>query len=393
MRKKELKLPIVGNTLLLEADEVVELIPESILAKIKQAEEHPVFALFDIGTEGIANGTIQSDQVKMPWYKQLWTKAAVSQLVSKIKEKAENIYINHARANDTRRVVGSIIHAYEVVKQGITKAMAIGYITDEQVAKKMQAGELDICSIEATCLFSEQEGPKGPLWKVESVKDFNGLAVANSKVTKPGFADASVVAVVAALAKEDDDDESGKHRKARGMLTVTEIKTAIAELGLTPDRLFSVQELTSCPAVKGAIDSDVQAKIAKKEETIKNLESELKPLRALSFATKRSELIQGSELVKNEPKSLVQYLKDVIDVDISGLSEAEATVKVDASIKKAIGVAKAHGIVFKDKEEEDKNKTNKEDDTGSKNANKKEEKKEIDKEDMTLPENNPLIPA
>jgi hypothetical protein len=393
--KEAKKIQMVGSICLMSSKEVLDFVPKEIYEDIKKRDATPMFAMMSIGNQGESRGAMFEGTPGMgkklsAWYKQLWPLRAVKQLVSYMKGKSYvPLYEAHPDGDPTeqRPVVGTIINGIKKVIDNVTHAVGIAYINNYGTRKKLERGDFNACSLEATCIFSEAEN----MFKyiVENVKSLSGVALCNSEVTPPGFDDANILAVVTAMAPpsddDDEDDEGGKKRKRSKAVTIEEVKKYIKDHEVRPGTLFSTEEMTKDGKVIEAFKTEHDKEMEELKKTNKDLTEKLKPLEKQTHSTRVAEAIGNSDLLKDELKEVVGYLKKSVSVE--AVEGEDLQITVDKAVKVALENMKTAGIKTKFAEAEEE----KEDD----DPKKKEEKgkhKEKDKSDMTDPDNNELIP-
>jgi hypothetical protein len=371
---------------LLSAPEVTEYIDAGVLAEIKQYDDAPVFAMMTIGCEGESTGALHNgpnlDRVPEHMeYKQLWPLKAIKELVTQLKQKAIPIFTNvhDVEGKLNRRPVGRLVAATKKVIKNATHAMGVAYITDMPTRSKLKTGDLNACSMEAKCIFSKAE--RAVSWIVQKVTDVMGVVLFNGNIVQPGFKDASIHAVVTAMAVEDEKGQEDME------ITRQDVKQYIEKHSLLPTDLFSVQTLTSEPKVKDCIDNEVGVAVKAKDAEITELKAELAPLKSKLAEGQVTDLIGSSELLKDEAIPLVDYLKKVLVVE--GTVDQAA---VDAKVKAQLAIIKSSGITFGEKKADDDNKDKDKDKDKDKSADDTDTGDKV-AEDYTKAENNQLIPT
>jgi hypothetical protein len=142
--------------------------------------------------------------------------------------------------------------------------------------------------------------------------------------------------------------------------------------------------------VKDLIDNEVANAVKAKDTEIAALASELAPLKQKLAVGEVANMISKSDIVKDETKPLVEYLKKLVKVDGDVTAES-----VDKVIKEQLALIKSAGIKFSDKPAGDiEDKTGKDKDKRKPGDGDKSGIADDDKtvEDYTTPENNSLIP-
>jgi len=395
--KQAKKIQIVGSICLMSNKEVLDYVPTEIYDDIKQKDATPMFAMMSIGNQGESRGALFEGTPGMgkkmsAWYKQLWPLKAVKQLVNYMKGRSfVPLYESHPDGDPTeqRPVVGTIINGIKKKIKNVMHAVGIAYINNYGTRKKLERGDFNACSLEATCLFSESDN----MFKyvVENVKSLSGVALCNSETTPPGFDDANILAVVTAMAPpsddDDDDDDEGKKRKRSKAVTIDEVKKYIRDHEVRPGTLFTTEEMTKDGKVKEAFQTEHEKEMEELKKQNKDLTEKLKPLEKQTHKARVADAIGNSDLLKDELKEVVGYLKKSVSVD--AVEGEDLQVTVDKAVKTALQDMKETGIKTKFAESSDEEKG---DDDDPKKKAEKGKKKEADKSDMTNPDNNDLIP-
>lgn len=390
MKKEDKTVLITGGITALAESEVLKYVPSEEYARIKAEDPHPMFIMATVGYEGEANGQLwegdlESGKRLSNWYKQLWPLKAVKALTAMMKRSTYPIYTEHQTGQEVnqRVSVGTIINATKRVINNVTHSVAIAYINNYRVRKAIENGELDSASIEATCTFRESAANMFH-YIVEDVKEFFGIALC--KQEQAGFQDASILAVVTAMAEgHDHDNEEGSEGDKD--MKISEVKEWIREHGIQPVALFAVEDLTKVAEVKAAFETDFEEQTKKKDETIKTLTDELAPFKKQAAQSKVSDMVRGSELLKDAEKNVVDYLASTINVDVTDCDKPQEAV--DKAIKAQMDLINSTKLA--------EIKTKATDKAGSKGGAGKsdeetDETDENDEKDMTIPANNELIP-
>ena len=306
------------------------------------------------------------------------------------------LYEAHAPGEDSRNIVGNIVASTKKVIKGVTHAIGIAYINNYGTRKKISSGEFDACSLEANVLFEKSEN----LFRyiVRDVKELFGIALCNSEVNPPGFADAKILAVVNAMAENDDEEErarSNKQSKGDGMVTINDVKDYIREHGVAPNVLFSTEQLTQDAKVKDMLNNEIANKTDELKKKQTELEAELKPLKALAANGAVEAMIAKSDLLKDEYTDVVDYLKSTLKISVDGVHDPQKTV--DEAVKAQLDIMAKAKFKTKTSEAGDKGDETKDKDNDDKkgentNTENKEEKSPEGKEDYTKPADNDLIP-
>lgn len=322
---------VTASLKLMNGDEVMQHVPDSVLSRIKKDDPHPVFAMMNIGYEGESSGSVDLPE-NISWFKQLWPLKAVKQLVNFLTgSKKPNVYEFHTDDENERVAVGSVVSGFKEVVYDVTHAIAVAYINNFNTRNRLETGFLDICSLEATCEFMQTDNPFK--YAVKNVKSLTGIALGSSSVETPGFAEASIIAVVENMKKKDELEGKVKNMEDTSKpITMGQVKVWIQDSKIRPDQLFTVQDLTAVEAVVSAIKSDFEETLEKKENEVKDLKGKLEPFLKSQAGERAKTAVLGSKLLEKEEKKIVEYISNVINVDATGLDDEGLQKKVDEEI-------------------------------------------------------------
>lgn len=185
----EEKIKFTAKLQQMASSEIMNIIPNDIYDEIKQRDSHPLFQAYVVGHEGEVIATMPGiGQRILNWF---------SSAINKIWEKlsygtklfhGHNVDSSHEGRQSIGEVVGKAIRTIK----SKTNAIAIAYIYPE-----FRDLPLNVASIEANI----QINPDNTVQDVD-VRDITGIALGNSAVDKPGFADATLLSQIQAMAKE-----------------------------------------------------------------------------------------------------------------------------------------------------------------------------------------------
>ena len=193
MKQEHLSVNILAHISEMAATDVL---PISVIQKIKELDPHPFFVVYDIGGEGVSLGKIDHKKEK-----KIWSFSAIKELAHKVKEDKAGIIRGHnIPGENTKRSGGQIIHAFTKRIKDSLHAIAIAWLTDNQLIKDVQDGILDVCSIEGDVLLA-RESPTNT-WFIKSIEQIKNLALGSSSVEDPGFAGAGILATIQEMNKE-----------------------------------------------------------------------------------------------------------------------------------------------------------------------------------------------
>lgn len=225
------------------AADVLEMVPEEILNRIKRTDKNPVFRAYAVAHEGFSEGHLvgKGSIIKK------WVASAIQKIYSKL-QAGLKIFHNHIEDNrhEGRAVVGELVgKKLQQLKSRLT-AIAIMYIKPAFAALP-----LDVASIEADISLGafEEEKVRGV-----NVDNVTGIALGNSAVDRPGFPGAEMVGEFRAFIKQSQSQfTEGDVEK----ITIGEIKTLIKEEEIKPSDLFTAAQLTEDSMVEGFVEEAV----------------------------------------------------------------------------------------------------------------------------------------
>jgi hypothetical protein len=389
-------------------DEVSKMLSKDTLDEIKSFDASPMFIEMSLAQEGDSTGALYTELVGegkkiKDWFVQLWPVKAIKSLVDKANEaKSIPVYNGHdTRPANERLELGKVIKVVKKKINDITNAVGLAYIYNTQARDRIRNGEFNICSIEATCLFSEAK--TALRWVVEQVVEFSGVAIGNREKTPPAFKDSNILAVITAMSESGKQETRGDSMET----TLQDVKKYIETNKVKPDTLFSIQELTSVPAVVGAVKTELQEELNKRDAEISNLKKEMVPFKKQAEKVEVSALVKSSKLLEKEETWKVDYIQKTISVDLSSAkSEEEKTKIVDGAVKAQLQIIKEFNIQpidgksgkGKKTEGKEKDKEKSKEKEEAKNKEEEEEEKEEKNEDgdgdidYTDAKKNELIP-
>ena len=171
------------------SSEIINIIPNDIYEEIKQKNPHPLFQAYVVGHEGEATGEIVGMGTKVL----NWFSSAINKIWKKLIY-GTKIFHGHNvdSSHEGRQSIGEVVgKAIKTIKEKVN-AIAIMYIYPEY-----RDLPLNVASIEVDMDIN----PDGSVHDV-NVGDITGIALGNSAVDKPGFADAGLLSQIQAMAKE-----------------------------------------------------------------------------------------------------------------------------------------------------------------------------------------------
>ena len=171
------------------SSEIINIIPNDIYEEIKQRDPHPLFQAYVVGHEGEATGEIVGMGTKVL----NWFSSAINKIWKKLIY-GTKIFHGHNvdSSHEGRQSIGEVVgKAIKTIKERVN-AIAIMYIYPEY-----RDLPLNVASIEVDMDIN----PDGSVHDV-NVGDITGIALGNSAVDKPGFADAGLLSQIQAMSKK-----------------------------------------------------------------------------------------------------------------------------------------------------------------------------------------------
>lgn len=217
--------------------EVLSMIPNDTINRIKRNDSHPMFKVFSIGHEGDATGAnvlgVGSRLVR-------WARDVVIQMFENIRS-GLRVFQGHqpgSNAHAGRIEVGEIVGKTMKEINGVLHTLGAVYIKPEYRDLK-----LDVASLEGTVEFGERMD--GNI-DVLNVKSITGLAVDDGNVSRPAMPGATLQAALQMFTQENE-------REIQQMdLTKEQIVDGIAKLRLGVTDLFSEDAIVSSEPAKKA---------------------------------------------------------------------------------------------------------------------------------------------
>lgn len=219
----------------LAPEEVKTLLGGERYQAIRARDPHPCFIVLSAAHEGESRGKILGGRVGAnpgapAESRKHWRAERIRELVRHLTQAP--VYLFHNRDNSPRPPVGEIVAAALRRLQGRLHALAVAYIADPGVRRRIRAGELDTCSIEAELEFSRRE--KTEPWVVSAVRRVTGLALGSRQWAEPGFPGAGLLAVVQEFEPVDPRAEgqknSPRNRGRRGEGRLRRLERELAEI-------------------------------------------------------------------------------------------------------------------------------------------------------------------
>ena len=321
---------------------ILNHVPFGVYQDIKNNDPHPVFALYEIGSEGVSKGSFNGTPTP-----KRWGRAAIMELVSKVSG-GKLWRGNHSETDKpNRKSFGEIIGGF-VDK---AKAYAVAYIADSDTRNEIKRGNLDTCSIEAEVEYSRSASEI----IIEGVRSVAGLLLANSKIETPGFSGAKLVGSVAELRTALVDETATLNPVKEGRaVDIQEVKKWLAvNDNVKPSDLFKGDVLSKDAVVIGIVSSavdesktDAAKDNAKMQKALEKAEGDLKPFRESAAKDRAAKMIADNEKVKALSKTQAEAAQKIALMnvrDISGMTDAELATAIDAAIETAVPIASMIG--------------------------------------------------
>jgi len=190
---------IKGEVQNMARSEVLSMIPQDTLERIKHTDKRPEIKVFAIAHEGEAQGTELSFGMKM---KKAF--GYVKDMIVRINEKLQMgtpIFNRHADTNEHagREQIGELVGKTIKYVGNRLSALAAIYIYPQY--RKLP---LDIASFEANVEYIPKSKEAA---EVIDVEEITGIALSNSAIDTPAFKNATLLGVVQAFIKPEKGDE------------------------------------------------------------------------------------------------------------------------------------------------------------------------------------------
>jgi hypothetical protein len=365
-----MRLTITGRITELADNDVKGRVGERRYAAIKELDAHPCWVTMVVAKAGESGGTI-ADGGRPRNMRKRWPAAVIQELADHMNEqnpfRAPDVVVGHDDPTPRGKLVAGWADGDE--------AHAVGMIADPETQKAIASGDLDTCSLDVTAdLRQAADG----VWEVEKIGRMNSIALANSRAERPGFRDAAITAVV---------------QETEAAPTLKQVKALIEEQGWRPEQFFGAEALMKSPAVSDAFKAEekrIKEETEKAQaETVKKLtdekaalEKELQPVLAAKAQEAVKKLALDSELLKNKPHGLREYVADRISIEIAKIEDKAARQKaLDEAIKVEMATVEKYKMQFAPP------------DPARKDAPVERVPESVAKDDYTKPENNPMIAA
>jgi cation transport regulator len=326
-------------------DEIIARIPNDVLERIREKDEHPFFQMYSVAHEGIAEPEIEGQGHSVV----KWFKAAI-QSIKKVFKNGIKFFDGHNTTNDIqdRPELGETIHAFEEEIDGALNYCVIGYFPPET---RERAKQMDVCSQEAQWTLIKDVG----CLIAETCTKFTGIALGNSQHDTPAFKNAKRLAFVQAFDKSPPGEgESGDDSQEK-IMTFQEIKEACKKLNVMPHQLYSSEEIKADREF-----GKVFEEINNLNEQLKNKESEIQKYINENKELNRKNSLQSAKGIlskiykdNNLTNNITKFVDDIYEETKDNLSDLSEE-KLQEFVNKQVKIfQKATGLSNQQQEEND----------------------------------------
>lgn len=271
-------------------------VPQNIIARLKQKEEHPFLQAYVICHEGEFTPEIVGEKSRPI----IWSEEAVLTM-GEISSIGKKLFYGH----DTREVMGEII--YNTFKSIDGKQCYI-IVAHHSVDKVEKASKCDICSQEAEWETIEFDGKL----YADKISALFGVAIQQSTNDKPAFSGATKIAQVYA-------NEAKKPEEKKPM-TVAEVLQGIKDLNIQPYQAFDLERIKNDPVLGKQIPDvePLKTQLAEKDEKIKALTESSKDLEtkfAKNTAKERLDKLVNDKNCTDEQKKFIAKQYDTFGAE------------------------------------------------------------------------------
>lgn len=330
-------------------DYIEKLIGDEALKEIRFFDEHPVFNIYTIAHEGIA----QDNRGRI--YNYLST--VIKKLFNKLK-KGTDIFFRHTEnESPSREVIGKVVGKELVEENGILSTNAVIYIKPNWRGK-----QLDIASIEAMIMADQNSG------EVLDIDEISGIALSNSTLEDSGFPNAKLLESLAFFAKKQEEGTE--------QMTIQEMKDYIKANNTSITELFDLDNIMSNEDVNKVVLKKLQEKhehARRVEEKLgneiiekENLVKKLKEYEGKIWNIRIKENLKEIGALKKLDEKVINYLEEKVSkkVKIDELQDEEKlkeilSTELDAELEEFNKMRAIFGIETKkedDKKADDENK-------------------------------------
>lgn len=223
--------------------EVLSMIPNDTLQRIKQTDSHPLFKVFSIGHEGEATG---ANVIGRGAKAVRWARDVVVQMFNRIGDGLK-AFIGHNPGSNShvgREPIGEIVGKTMREIGGKLHTLGAVYIKPEHRNLK-----LDVASLEGVVEFGERMDGNV---EVLNVKSITGLALDDGNRSTPAMPGATLQAALQMFTQENQ-------RELQQMdITKEQVKEAILKNGWSPTEFYSEDQIISTEPAKKAKQNEYE---------------------------------------------------------------------------------------------------------------------------------------
>jgi len=184
------------------ADEIRQIVPDSVIETIKRTDPEPLFRAYVVGHEGVSRGMAVDFGINVV---KRWMKTAIKKL-SDLMSPGLPVYHGHSTEETGRVAIGEIVgRTLKTIKNKLS-VVAVAYIKPD-----FRLVPLDVASIEADIVL-QGDGGDG-VYDVD-VQRVTGVALGNSDVSTPGFANATLLTQLHAFVETIQRGDSKRYELA-----------------------------------------------------------------------------------------------------------------------------------------------------------------------------------
>lgn len=408
-----MKVKIIAHLQHMANSEIMGMINQNVFQRIKNIDESPEIRVYVVGHEGTAKPNMVGAGQKIFQY----FREAIQKLGDKLKDGVMAFH-NHgigSNSHEGRDPVGELIGKSVKEIGGKLSALAAVYIYPKHRSKN-----LDIASIEADVAYSVD---KDGIAYVDDFETITGIALGDSRINKPAFPGATLLASMQAF-----QTERGKfnHNNGGGRMTREELKAAIKEGNFSPSDFFNEGDLSSDSSVKRLtskaeqtgyehhkqkverqLGKPIDDYVKESDEKIKGLTKEKDELNSKFFITTKTNpifrTIVGEKKLSKQKETFVE--KALTRFTATAKTDEELKVElvkfVDSQIKEFEETAKIFGVKIEDqKDDQNQNQNQNQNDNQNRNLppgdddKKKDSANDYQPDDAMMdPKKNDFIPA
>jgi len=281
--------------------EILDIIDNDTLSRIKEKDPHPFFQAYSICHEGTSTPNLIGDTARPI----SWIKKAI-QSIKNIVTKGVKFFKGHNSDNSTegRREIGEVVADTQREINGVLHHIVIGYHPPEV---KEEVKNYDICSQEANWNFIQA----GKNLIADTIDKLTGIALGNSNNEKPAFSGAKRLGMVQAFNSAGDagnKDKTGEYKMPDKVDLTTipfqELTEELKRRNTFPHQLYKLEDIKN-----DRVFSEPFSKLEKLENENKVLiEEKQKLTRSQELSTAKTRLdtiIKGLNI--DEKKSKLIY--------------------------------------------------------------------------------------